>query len=231
MKFLAKAWLIVIFVSLYISLLFSISFKFQILDNNFWKNILTREVYVSMAEGLDLGVSVPVDVMEEVGNRNLENVLNYANAESDKFLVYLPKTGEVELKVLLLDVNYYPLRFTGDAATLGLVLSIIFAGLSLFGLYKLVEPGGKLVAPGAAFLTAGIFTLGASVAARAFVRAATVELSKPGAEPSQIILRTLAPPISKEITQLWIYIALGTILAGVALIFIKKPGSGGRPRK
>ncbi len=46
----------------------------------------------------------------------------------------------------------------------------------------------------------------------------------PNREPAQIVLGTILPPLSTNITNLWMVISVLTIILGVLLLLIKKGG-------
>ncbi|OGM55736.1 hypothetical protein A3F62_04615 [Candidatus Woesebacteria bacterium RIFCSPHIGHO2_12_FULL_44_11] len=247
MKTLGKIWLVIVFVPLFINLLLAISFKFQVLNYTFWHKALTDQAYQKLAvvfqeeikkgEMATLSVIVTPENLQDLVDRNLQNLINFMNARNERLLVYLPvsklprgilpknftlQTEEMGLEELLnilpgaqaTPLGYQYLRHTGLTATATLVISFGLLGLSFFGLYRLTEGGHKLTLPGITLIVSAVIT-GLIVAAK--------DLVMQGREPAQILLGTLAPPLLTQIARLWGAIAVATGILGIGLLFVTKP--------
>lgn len=264
MKFTAQLILIILFIPIFLLSVFSATVRFQFLKPNFWLTSFEKNnVYTGLALTLQnatenqieteggsrtevkvlTGLITPENLKETI-EKNLTNILNFANGKSGELVFYIPiqkipksllpnniglLSEEMTAETLLQKFNVQginksqieTLKRVGMQSNYFFILNISVAILILIVLAVLVAKGGKFVAPAMALLPSGIITLlivGLGYVIRMSMTTDWVKSS----EPSQNILSTFAPYILQEVLHLWLYIGIGAIIIGIVLLFIKK---------
>ena len=173
------------------------------------------------------------DNLKEFFEKNINHTLNYANGVSDKWTIFIPtkKLPKGLLPNFLLDKEDVSLdtllsflgrggeetkapaphfSLLGSISTISLIVWSVLVLLILFSLYRV---GG---APIALFLT-GALTLGLIGIINAAKSGIMSDLLKEGNEPAKLLLGTITPPVISEVTNLWIYFAVASILLAAIL--------------
>jgi len=265
MKAAAQVLLTILFVILFFVGLITASFKFQLLNYNFWNAtfqkhnvyqnlaVVSKEAFeqqISKEGGNKNDVKILTDLItqenvKETVERNLKNILSFANGEVSQMNVYLPidkvpknllsksiaglKT-EMTLQELLTKFNYQDLEYLNleDVATTGQFMFYLFIGVSIFLLLililltLLVKSGARFVAIGTTFILSGGLTLFAVSAVVGINTVVSTELIN-NTSIAAVIAGTMIPPIITEVFYLWQIIGFIMLPLGVALFFIKKP--------
>lgn len=239
--------------------------KFQLLQPKFWESALEKNnTYASLTTVLkksieektvkgggslsEIKLITDLATRENVGdfiNRNLENVLNYANGKAGDLLVYIPisRTPKgflpatfanlpemMSLTALLTKLNvvgFTPeqiqyISLLGIGTTYLLILDLALAVIFLIFLLLLVKKGSRFIAPGLAFIFTGLIVVGVSVAGMA-IKTQMVKDLVLRSSAAEVILWTVAPPVMSEILRVWIIAGIAAILAGIILFFVKRP--------
>lgn len=265
MKILAKIVLTILFIPIFLILLISLNLRFQLLNQGFWqgtfaannvysrlssliKNYADEQVTSEGGNKNDIKVLtdlVTPDNLKDLIDRNIANVLTFANGKAKEVLVYLPigklpgdfvpmtsgKISEITpLSVLLEEFNVQgvPMTQIQNLSRLGLAGGIIFSSALILGtviilsLFLLVDPGRRLVSPGIALVLAGIFAL-LLVWIGTILRVNWAGSLTAASSINNRILVTVVPPILGNLLSLWMWLALALIVIGVMLFFVRKP--------
>ncbi len=255
MKFTAKLVLILLFIPLFLVGILAISVKFQVLQPDFWQTTFrANDVYTKLAVALKntaetqtvkeggslqearvLTNLITSSNLQDFIEKNLENILDFANGKVKEAIVYIPinklpggllpkNLGKISenmpLATLLAEFNVHgiqkaqidSLSQVGLWSTRFLIADLVLIGLILAGLIFLVDEGNRFVAPGIAFLISGLLILAVSL----FVWVK-------GSEPSQVLLSTFAPYVLGKILRLWMWAGVTAVILGLILLFVKKP--------
>lgn len=239
--------------------------KFQLLESKFWESAFEKNnTYASLTNVLkksieqetikeggsvsEIKLITDLATTENVGdfiNRNLENVLNYANGKVNDLLVYIPisRTPKgflpatfanlpemMPLTALLTKlkvVGFTPeqiqyISLLGVGGTYLLILDLALVVIFLIFLLLLVKKGSRFIAPGLAFIFTGVIVVGVSIAGMVIKTQMMKDLVL-RSSVAEVILGTVAPPIMSEILRVWIIVGIAAILAGIILFFVKKP--------
>lgn len=241
------------------------SIRFQLLNSNFWlttfekNNIYSRvaseikksaEDQVEKEGGSVRDAKVLTDLitqenLKDIISKNLTYSLNYMNAKTPQFNVYIPvsklprdlltanisgKVDTISLETLLSDYNVkgidknriWLLGTVGMWATRLLIVDWVIILMISFSLYFLTVPGKKLLNLGIGFILTGVLLLGA-FGFLEVIRGSMITEWPKGNEASQHILGTFLPYILRGITIVWLVIGVLLLLGGIALFFVKKP--------
>lgn len=258
MRFTANFFLITLFIAFFVIGLFSATSKFQLLVPRFWQKTLESQgIYPKVAAILksdietqiakeggsksDIKVITDLITPENVGDfvsKNLEHILNYANAKARTLMVYIPIdkipkglipkniagiSEEMPLLTLLAKFNFKDITqdqiqwisIVGKTNDYLFILSISLCFITLVFLFLLVGQGKRLIGPGIAFLVSGLIALGL-----AFVS------SRPHVGEGDIVnnlIGVLAPPILAQISRIWMLAGIGAVVMGVILFLVKRP--------
>lgn len=238
--------------------------RFQLLEPTFWqKTFRNNNVYSNLAtvlkdtaekqtvsEGGSLqearvltNLITPANLQDFI-EKNLNNLLNYANGKTKEAVVYIPlkiipkgllptNLGKVSentpLPVLLSEFHIVGVQKaqietfarTGQAIGYLLALDTALILLILLGLFMLADKDKRFTAPAVAFIVAGVFALVLSLLGF-IIRGSMFTDWVKGTEPSQHILAPFAPYILGEIIKVWAIAGAFALLAGIVLIFLKK---------
>lgn len=258
--------LILLIIPLFLIGILATTLKFQLLNPSFWETAFAKNnVYSGLTtvikksvedqtvkEGGSRGeIKIITDLVttqniQDFVNRNLENLLNYANGKERALLVYipvgrapkgfLPRTFEnlpesmplnsLLQKLNITGVNPSQIQYISLLGRVSLYLLILDAALlilSIGSLFLLIRPGSRFVSPAIALILSGLVTAVAYLAgtviriqmARDLVQRTVV---------ADILFGTVVPPLMQEILRIWIIAGMAATLAGILLLFLKKPG-------
>jgi hypothetical protein len=194
----------------------------------------------------------PLNVRDFI-NRNLENVLNYTNGKTTDLLVYipvgrapkgfLPKDFEnlpetMPLNALLTRLNIMGvtqeqiqyISFVGISLNYLLILDAALLVLFLIFLFLLTPSGSRFLGPGIALILSGFATL-STYFSEAKLRVQIIKDFAQSEVTSQSLIGIVVPPVMQEVFRLWLFIGVGALLAGIALTFLRRPGSQVKPSK
>lgn len=267
MKIVAKIFLTIVFIPIFILFLFSVNLRFQFLVPSFWqKGFESHYTYSKLASSISKSLEsqtiaeggrasdveiltdlVSAENLKDVVSKNISNVLQYANGRSDEIIVYIPVSKipkallsknftvikeQMKLTDLLKEFNMtgIPSSQVHLISKAG-IFSWIFFGITsillillMYLLYRLVDSGKRLVAPGVALVLSG---LSASIIAASgtIIRINWDKDLAVSANLGDSIIGIVAPPIIQGIFSAWSIFAVGTIVIGSVLFFVKKPVS------
>lgn len=267
MKFIAKLILIILIVPLFIIGILAAVIKFQLLSPTFWENTLSKyNVYLTLTTVIKNSIEtqtvseggskssvkiitdlVTTDNVKDFIDRNLNNLLSYANGEVNTLSVYipvgrapkgfLPQNFEnlpetMPLSSLLTKLNVTGITSSqiqyisvvGKTVTYVLILDLALLVLFLIFLLLLENPGSRFIAPGIAFILVGAITIGFWAAGTQIRMQSTAAPDAKNLLTAQIIFGAVAPPVILEILKTWIVVGATAVLIGILFFFIKKPG-------
>ncbi|HKB88255.1 MAG TPA: hypothetical protein VKC53_01260 [Patescibacteria group bacterium] len=266
MKTSAKILLVIFFVILFLGELLSGTFKFQLLNYNFWQNAFQKHnTYQSLATaskssfesqigkegGNKNDVKILTDLItpentKDVLDKNLKNVLSFANGTSSQINVYvpvdkipknlLPKTlnglkTDMPLQELLTKFNFQdyqniPLKEIsqfGKVSSNGFIAASLLLIFILFLLFLLIKKGERLISLGIAFILSGSLTF--------FVMEVAIGIQKsilsglPGSTSVvSVFVSIIAPAVISEVVIYWQILGFALLILGVVLFFVRKPG-------
>jgi hypothetical protein len=247
-----------LFVVFFLIGLVSATSKFQLLTPGFWEKTLENQgAYPKVATILKTNVEdqitkeggrksdikiltdiITPDSVRDFISKNLDNILGYANAQTNELLVYIPfnkipksfipknvlgTSEQVPLTTLLTKLNvtnitqeqFRWVSLVGKVNNYFFWLSAALAVLTLIVLFILVEKGKRFVAPGVALLVSGVLSLllfGASSNSQ-FVNLI----------PWSNLAQAIVSPILSEISRTWLYVGVTLGALGIILFLFKKP--------
>lgn len=268
MRFFGKTFFILAFVITFLTLLFSLSIKFQLLNADYiLKSFRDSDVYPKLTTAIKKAITeqtekeggsisetefiveiVNENLLRDFIEKNLPEVIGFMNGKIPDPTVYLPistlpsslipKNLAIKEYTKLSEIpSYFPGMSEGFDADptfgaigkTGFVASQVFLTILIILLiltimiYRLTTPGEKFKHLGITLIFSSILALLLS----GFITIARVILSQdlllPDKEAIQMLIGTLLPPLISGMTNLWVVISLATLLAGIVLLFIKKP--------
>lgn len=265
MKFTANLLLILLFLPVFVLCFLSAAFKYRLLKPDFWKTSLnTHNVYPKLTtvlkEEVDLQIVkgggskneakvltgiITVENIKDFTERNLVNILGYANGDKKELNVYLPITkipkgllpvslglvsDEASLDTLLKEFNIKSIDATQFAmlASFGKNTNYIFTGtlvlLFLFSalMFLLVEPGGRFIGLGVSYILAGVVAFFLTQAGIQMQLNLTKNLSQKF-DIFQTLSGIIVPPLIQDLIGYGDLIAFVLVVFGILFIFIKKP--------
>jgi hypothetical protein len=266
MRFFLKLILTIIFVPLFLILLIAVTLRFQFLVPSFWENTFgTTSTYSNLAvsinknlvaqtisEGGNRGdVKIFTDLitsenLKDVINKNIVNVLSFANGSAKEIIVYIPinkipkslltknfssLSDQMSLTTLLKEFNISGITPTeiqivsrlGVNAWVFLITSTALSVLVLYCLYLLVDQAKRLIAPGVALILAGLSGMVVYLLGTVIRINWTKDLAG-SVNTGDSIIGTVAPPVIGAVIGVWLIYAITLIILGIVLFFIKKPG-------
>lgn len=266
MKVAAQVLLIVFFVILFFVGLVSTAFKFQLLDYNFWQGTFRKyDVYQNLAVvskdsfesqiakegGNKNDIKILTDLISEenakdIVDRNLWNLLSFANGKSSQINIYLPvdkvpksllpknissMKSEMSLPDLLTKFNFrdwqnlpwQELSYLGKTINYFFVGTISLLFLILILLILLVKKGSRFTGLGIAFVLSGGFSFLLVNIASNISKVLSSGLTSKSSIAS-VIAGIVIPPVVTEVIYLWQILATVLFAVGAVLFFIKKPG-------
>ncbi len=179
--------------------------------------------------------------------RNIDSILLYANGKTPEMMVYVPLT----LKDALEGYDYYNLDDSSEKMTFQEFLNrfnvngiessdiayisklglwswvLIFSSFALliitFVLMYLMTSGQKrLWAPSISLTLAGFIILGLSLAGDYFNRMLVAGIDG-SANTGTSLLAVFAPPLMQNVTRIWLWFGISSLVFGIAFLFVKKP--------
>ncbi len=265
MKIVAQIFLLLFFVIAFFIGLFAASLKFQLLDYSFWQTTFVKHnVYQNLADagksafesqivsegGNKNDVKVLTDLIttdntKDFVNRNLQNLLSFANGKSLQINVYLPidkvpKTllpknisgvkSDMTLTELLTKFNFQDwqnlplqnLSQLGMSAAVFFACAVAFLLLASVLLILLTENGKRFIGLGIALVLSGSLTLLLVQIGSGLQTAVSADLLTKSSVAS-VLAGTLVPPVLAEIVSVWQILGIILLVAGIGLFFIRKP--------
>ena len=269
MKFLGKAFLVLVFIFLFIPFLFSTSFKFQFLSPEFWiASLRAGAVYPKLEKVLKNGLQMQVKegktsaqeakvfwtgvlssgTLQDIIEKNLKLSLDFATGRAKDRKFYIPfdklpkglvpaalsgtlgnEISPEQLTKLLgpqaqdSQFNNRNLARTGTNALVSWSVSLVVLLGVLLVMYLVTQGGKRLTTPGVGLILSSVLVMALSALGTLWGRGAGQEMLANEAEPAAQLLGTLGPPVILPMFALWRNIALGTLVLGIALLFVKKP--------
>lgn len=251
MRVISQFFVLIGFIIAFISFVISTNIRFQILDANFWVNTFKKaDVYGRVNEvvqteiekqfTLEVGKNqakklaniATSDLVQEVIEKNIFNLGDFANGKSGNLNVYFPfsklpralvpiqikLSDEISVdKVLTTFVHLPPntdlkqVSYLGKAATIGWIISLVFLVLHLWGVIRFVRPGERFIYPGIVFIVSGIIPL---------IFALLINIENRNFPKDQLI-GILGFPVLLEIAKLWTFIGIFTIFVGIVILFLR----------
>lgn len=265
MKFTANLFLILLFLPVFVLCLLSAGIKYQLFKPAFWITSLnTHNVYPKLAtvlkEEADLQIVngggskneakvltglITTENIKDFTEKNLINILGYANGDKKELNIYLPVnkipkglipvslgsiTEETSLATLLKEFNIKNIdasqfsmlsalgKNTNYLFNGSLLLIVLFSAL----MFLLVEPGGRFINLGITYVLAGAVSFGVTQLGIQTQLNLIKNLSqKP--DVFQTLSGIILPPVIQDLTVYGEAIALIFIVLGVLFFFFKKP--------
>lgn len=260
------SWILVILsVPIFLIVLTSVTVKFQLLDFNFWqktfdkhdiyqnlstavKNSLEFQIGKQGAKISDIGIITdlitPTNTKEFV-DKNLQNVLSYANGDSKQINVYLPVdklpanmltksllgiNQQMTLQELLSkfsfqnyqDLNLQNITHLGLYAFDAFLVAALLLLIIFVYLIVLTDHGKRFTSLSASFLVSGALILILSK----ILDSLSIEISTnllATTSVLKVVVGTIAPGVTKEITSIWQMIGIILMILSVGLFFLRKP--------
>lgn len=185
--------------------------------------------------------------LEDFTERNIKNFLDFVNGKTKELKVYtplsrLPKglipaglgltSEEISYKQL---ISFFPgaqgmqiqeenLSRLGTDSTLAFLISLMLLSLVIYLMYRYTLPGKRFFVPGVPFIVTGVLIL-ILVGVGSVIKLNMGKDLVASSEPAEILLGTLVPPLATEIFKPWTYVAVGLIILGILVIFLKKGSS------
>jgi hypothetical protein len=266
MHFVLKIILTIIFVPLFLILLIAVTFRFQFLVPTFWENTFsTSNTYSNLAVSINKNlvaqtiseggsrsdVNILTDLitpenLKDVINKNIVNVLSFANGSAKEIIVYVPInkipkslltknfgsiSDQMSLTTLLKEFNVSGITPAeiqmvsrlGISAWVFLITFTAITVLVLYCLYLLVDQTKRLIAPGVALILAGVAGMVTYLLGTVIRINWTKDLAG-STNTGDSIIGTVAPPVIGAVVRVWLIYAITLIILGIVLFFIKKPG-------
>jgi hypothetical protein len=266
MHFVLKIILTIIFVPLFLILLIAVTFRFQFLVPTFWENTFsTSNTYSNLAVSINKNlvaqtiseggsrsdVNILTDLitpenLKDVINKNIVNVLSFANGSAKEITVYVPInkipkslltknfgsiSDQMSLTTLLKEFNVSgitpaEIQMVSRLGVIAWAFLITFTTLSvlvLYCLYLLVDQTKRLIAPGVALILAGVAGMVTYLLGTVIRINWTKDLAG-STNTGDSIIGTVAPPVIGAVVRVWLIYAITLIILGIVLFFIKKPG-------
>lgn len=264
MRYVAQFLLVLFIVILSLVVLLSATLKFQLLDFRFWQDTFTKNnVYQNLAtstkDSLESQIGkeggsksdariltdlVTTENIKEFVDRNVQNVLGFANGMNPQLIVYVPidkfpknllpgNLGGIQTEMPLADLltkfNYQSysslpltnLSHAGEFSTLVFFGSAALLFLFLILLMLLVEAGGRFIAPGVAITLTGLLTISS---AKVIENLKSLQSITQGSSSFVYSLAGIVlPPLIDGVTRIWYMVGVGLVLFGLILFFIRKP--------
>ncbi len=266
MKFTAKLLLVILFIPIFVATLVAASIKYQLLAPNFWKDSMSgASVYKDLSSvirtsfetktvtggGTKNDVKILTDIaspdnVRDFMERNVDNILNFANGKSEVLLVYLPiskipkelapKSDALNSEVIPatallakfnIDQSFLPnsqISYAGRSANYLLIITLTLSALVLISLFALTEHGGKFVGPGVAFVSSGAITILIVNVLNMARLNAPKDLIKSSSFANKIV-NIIAPVILEDVFKIWLVVGIASVAVGIVLFFLKRPKS------
>jgi uncharacterized protein YpmB len=265
-KFIAKLILTLLFIPMFLLFIFAVNLRSQILAPTFWERTFdSQNVYSkisnainknlesrAVAEGGKPGdVKIITDIispenLKDTINKNIYNVLLFANGKSKEIIVYIP-VNKIPKELLLnnfggvtenmklsdvikefnvngiTDAQILMISRVGITAWIFLLTTSFLIILILYFLYLLVDSGKRLITPGMALILSGLAAYLINISGTAIRNNWTIDLSRTS-NLGDLLIGIITPPIIQGILKMWSTFALTAVVAGFILFFIKKPG-------
>lgn len=264
MKNFLKTILVIIFIPVFTIAVVSSSVKFQLLSPEFWKNTLSENnVYKEMSlaiKGMVVSKTIkgggnPQDIkmltdiatpelIKDFTERNLTNILDYANGKRTDLIAYIPiskipknlapksvglNSEELPLVALMSKFNIrqdsLPLSqiaYFGRSVNYFLIFSSIVSLLIAISLFALTDRGKHFFSIGIMLLLSGALV----ILLDRVLNWINVSMTKniiPDPNFGISMLKIIGPVILSEFLKPWSMIGAILVGIGIAILFIKKP--------
>jgi len=265
MKFVFKFILTTLFIPLFLLFLAGITVRFQFLEASFWENAFsTNDTYsklsVSVSRSLESktiaegGKSSDIKILtdlispenlKDVIDKNIINILQYADGRADEFNVYVPVskipksllsksfdkvTEQMSLVALLKEFNVsgvsvaqiQTISHIGFGSWVFLTIATLLLFLLLYLLFLCTNRGKRLIAPGLALIISGISVLLVTALGIIIQISWTKDLVG-SSNLGDSLIGAVVPPIIQDVLRMWLSFAVVAIILGVALLFLIRP--------
>jgi hypothetical protein len=265
MKIAAKILLAAILVPLTIIFLLAVCIRFQLMSPRFWKSTLEdNDAYAKVSEtvrmeleeqavaggGQKSDAAILTDLLSETNirdfvNKNIDNILRFANGKSEELLVYVPmdvvpesflspgfteKAEEIKLSDLVRDFDISGITEAqiNSVSRFGLWSWVIFYGSFLVLLavvcliHLLTGPGKRMAALALPFFLSGLVAFGVSMAGRVLLAGFLPPIESHPALAAALV-GVVLQSISDSLLNFWRLSGLIMLLGGLGLVLIKKP--------
>jgi len=264
MRVLASIILVILTVPLLLIGILSATARFKALDPDFWittfeKNNVYSEITESLKEmivdttvkeggspgeiTLITDLVTPLNVKDFV-DKNIKNVLNYANGKETELFIYIP-VGRAPKGFLpkefenlpenmpatslfeKLNIGFTPAQIqyvslVGRALFYLLIADLAVLFLFVLLLFVLASPGAHLISIGIAFLISGVVSLVVFFLGNRIVEQMAAS-SPSGPEALTLFLAATVPPALERLLSLWLFAGLGLAVLGVLFLVLRKP--------
>lgn len=269
MKNFVKTLLVIIFIPVFTIAVVSASIKFQLLSPQFWKISLSQHnVYYDLSQtvktladstttkggGNPLDIKILTDIMtpeliQDFMERNITNILDYANGKRTDLIAYIPiskvpiskipknlapksvglNSEELPLTSLMSKFNIsqdsLPLSqivIVGRTASNLLVATSILSVIILIALFVLSEKGSNFISIGLTFIFSGL-VIEIIVRILNIISMNLIKTPPGDLNFGASILTIISPVVLAELLKLWGLIGAITIGFGIVILFLKKP--------
>lgn len=265
MKITASIFIILLTVPLILLGIFAATVRFQLLDARFWQRtfeihdtysklstVLKNQVEDQIVSegGRKSDVTILTDLITPANvkdflDRNIVNLLSYANGKAAELIVYVPVSKiprslipsnfagiseQMPLTTLLSKFNIMGIgpgqiqyiSLFGRGINYFLILDWALAVLFLFLLFVLVERGKRFIAPGITLLLSGLLTVslyGVVITTNANIAKDSIQIKS----IAESLFSAITIPVFQEISKTWLIAGIVLIVVGLGLFFFKKP--------
>ncbi|EKE12756.1 MAG: hypothetical protein ACD_13C00144G0061 [uncultured bacterium] len=213
---------------------------------------LFDKVVAGGGKGSDVAVLsslISPNILKIFFEENIKSILLYANGKSSEIVVFTPfSTDSILRGVKAEDLGNFSEKMTLDDflkkfnitginekdiqivskfgiwSWLFVIGSLSLLALVLVLTYLLTGTGKRLTTMGIELTLSGICVLVVNFLADFIVKSFTENFAGSANVGTSLIAIT-APPIIQNITQIWIWFGISSLILGVLLFFIKKPGN------
>lgn len=269
MKNFVKTLLVIIFIPVFTIAVVLASIKFQLLSPQFWKSsLLQHNVYNALSQmtktmaasktvkggGNPQDIKILTDIatpelIKDFMERNITNILDYANGKRPDLMAYIPiskvpiskipknlapksvglNSEELPLTSLMSKFNIsqdsLPLSqivIVGKTATNLLATASILSVIILIALFVLSEKGSNFISIGLTFIFSGLVV---EIIVRILNIISMNLIKTPSGDLNfgASILAIVGPVILTELLKLWGLIGAIMIGIGIVVLFLKKP--------
>ncbi|QQG41148.1 MAG: hypothetical protein HYV90_03140 [Candidatus Woesebacteria bacterium] len=268
MKFFIKSILFILFIPVFLIAVIAGIIKYQLLDPYFWQGSFDRgNVYSGLSQTLKTytvkqivregGNTTDARVLTDLINpanikdlidRNVINILSFANGQAREITVYIPISkfpkgfvpkdlGINELTPLStilskfnIPINRNQIQWIsiiGKTSSFLLMSSVAILVICLCLFFVLTDAGKRLTFAGVTILLIGILSLSIWKQIGSYTGNLAGNLQAPPVLEKQIVA-IVTQPVLAEIAKTWFLVGVTFTIFGIALFFIKKPEFGAK---
>ncbi len=264
MKSTLKIILIILFVPIFVATLLAVSIKYQLLAPNFWKSTMSSgNVYKDLSGAIKTsfetktvtggGTKNDVKILTDIATpdnlrdfveRNVDNILNFANGKNKVLLIYIPinkipkelapksvglNSEEIPASALLdkfnIDQSALPvsqLNYVGRSSNYFLLITISLSVLIIASLFVLTGRGDRYIGVGTGFVLSGTFTIGVVRILNLARLNMPYNLIKSSGFANKLV-SIIAPVLLEAILKVWLVVGIATLAIGIVLFFLRRP--------